>query len=73
VDRRRLKKLLSLRDATSEALGIQAGFLCSRGLVEAVAGRKPPCTTMQDLADVGLEGWRLEVLGDDFLAAIAED
>jgi ribonuclease D len=73
VERRRLKNLLSLRDATSEALGIQAGLLCSRGLAEAVAWRKPPCTTMQDLADVGLDGWRLEVLGDDFLKAVREE
>jgi ribonuclease D len=73
AERRRLKGLLSVRDTTAEGLGIQAGLLCSRGVAEAVAGRKPPCATTQDLADVGLDGWRLEVLGDDFLVAILED
>lgn len=73
AERRRLKDLLSVRDAAAEVLGIQAGLLCSRGVAETVAGRKPPCATKQDLADAGIEGWRLEVLGDDFLAAVAED
>jgi ribonuclease D len=73
VERRRLKNLLVLRDTTAEALGIQSGLLCSRVLAEAVAVRKPPCTTTRDLTDVGLEGWRLEVLGDNFLEAIREE
>jgi ribonuclease D len=72
-ERRRLKGLLGVRDSTAEALGVQAGLLCSRGLAEAVAGRKPPCTTIRDLTDVGLEGWRLEVLGDGFLRAISDE
>ncbi len=65
--------MLAARDVKAEELGIQAGLICSRGVAEAVSSRKPPCTTVQDLADAGVEGWRLEVLGEDFLKAIAED
>jgi hypothetical protein len=31
----------------------------------------PP--TERDLADAGVDGWRLEVLGEDFLDAIPEE
>jgi ribonuclease D len=73
AERKRLKRMLATRDAKAEELGIQAGLLCSRGAVEAVSSHEPLCTTLQDLADAGFEGWRLEVLGKDFLEAIAED
>ena len=72
-ERRRLKRMLAARDVKAEELGIQAGLLCSRSAVEAVSSHKPSCTTVQDLADAGVEGWRLEVIGEDFLKAIAED
>jgi len=73
AERRRLKRLLAARDIKAEALGIQAGLLCSRGAAEAVSTRKPPCRTERDLADAGVDGWRLEVLGEDFLDAIPEE
>ena len=73
AERRRLKRLLAARDIKAEALGIQAGLLCSRGTAEAVSSRKPPCRSIQDLAGAGVDGWRLEVLGEDFLDAILED
>jgi ribonuclease D len=73
AERKRLKRLLATRDAKAEELGMQAGLLCSRGVAEAVSRRQPVCTADQDLADAGLEGWRLEVLGRDFLNAIAEE
>jgi ribonuclease D len=73
AERRRLKRMLAARDAKAAELGIQAGLLCSRGAAEAVSFRKPPCTTMRHMADAGFDGWRLEVLGKDFLKAIAED
>ena len=71
-ERERLKRLLAARDLKAEELGIQAGLLCSRSTVEAVSSRQPPCATTQDLAGAGLDGWRLEVLGDAFLKAIAD-
>jgi ribonuclease D len=73
AERKRLKQMLAARDVKAEELGIQAGLICSRGTAEAVSSRKPVCTTVQDLADAGLEGWRLKVLGEDFLKAIAEE
>ena len=73
AERKRLTRMLAARDVKAEELGIQAGLLCSRGVAEAVSSRQPLCTTVQDLADAGFEGWRLEVLGKDFLEAIAEE
>jgi len=72
-ERRRLKRLLAVRDARATALGIQAGLLCPRGVAETVASQKPPCASTRELAEAGVEGWRLEVLGDAFLGAIPED
>jgi ribonuclease D len=40
---RRLKRLLTARDTRAEALGIQAGLLCPRGVAEAVASHHPLC------------------------------
>jgi len=73
AERKRLKRMLAARDVKAEELGIQAGLICSRGAAESVSSRKPLCTTVKDLVDAGLEGWRLEVLREDFLKAIAED
>ncbi|MBD3854739.1 MAG: HRDC domain-containing protein [Acidobacteria bacterium] len=70
VVRQRIKRLLGARDAKSLELGLQGGLLCPRGCVDAVATRAPVCSTVDDLADAGLNGWRLEVLADDFLAAL---
>ena len=65
--------MLAARDAKAEELGIQAGLICSRGTAEAVSACNPLCTNVQELADLGLDGWRLEVLGEEFLKAIAEE
>jgi ribonuclease D len=73
AERRRVKRLLAARDAVAGGLEIQAGLLCPRGVAESVASRRPPCSSRRDLADAGLVGWRLEVLGDSFLGAIVED
>ncbi len=70
--RRRLKSVLAARDAKAEALGLQAGLLCPKGCAESVAASIPPCSSLDDLAEAGLTGWRLQVLGDNFLTAIAE-
>ena len=73
AERKRLKRLLAARDARGDVLGIQAGLLCPRSVAESVASWKPPCKTIRDLAEAGVEGWRLEVLGDEFLEAIPEE
>jgi hypothetical protein len=41
--------------------------------MDAVARRAPLCSSVDDLADAGLKGWRLEVLGEGFLAALSDD
>jgi ribonuclease D len=69
--RRRLKNLSAARDAQAKALGLQEGLVCSRSCAEAVAARQPRCASFGDLAEAGLKGWRLEVLGEAFLAALA--
>jgi ribonuclease D len=70
AQRRRLKNLMAARDAAAESLRVQAGLLCPKGLVEAVALTNPPCSSREDLADAGVVGWRLEILGDVFLEAV---
>jgi len=69
--RKRVKRLRAARDARAADLGLPGGLVCPRGCVDAVAAREPVCHTKNDLAAAGLEGWRLEVLGDVFLAALA--
>jgi ribonuclease D len=69
--KRRLKNLSAARDVQAKALGLHEGLVCSRSCVEAVAARQPRCVSRGDLAEAGLKGWRLEVLGESFLAALA--
>ena len=71
--RRRLKRLLAARDARAQDLGIEPGLLCPRGCAEQVAAREPRCSNSAELAAAGFEGWRLEVLGEDFLSALDLD
>ncbi len=71
--RRRIKGLLAARDEKAAALSLQGGLLCPRVCMDAVATRAPLCSTVDDLADAGLKGWRLEVLADDFLAAFDDE
>jgi len=71
--RKRVKQLRAARDAKAAELGLQGGLVCPRGCVDAVAATQPVCGTTDDLASAGLEGWRLEVLGGDFLTALKED
>ena len=70
--RHRLKRLLAVRDARAEALGLEPGLLCPRGCAEEVAAREPRCSTLEDLGSTSLGGWRIEVVGDDFLNALAD-
>ena len=69
--RRRLKNLVAARDEKAKALGLQEGLVCSRSCVDAVAARQPCSSTLADLEDAGLTGWRLEVLGTSFLEALS--
>ena len=71
--RRREKALTTVRDIKAGEIGLQAGQLCPRAVLDGVAARQPACTSMDDLAAVGLIGWRLEVLGELFLAVLSEN
>jgi ribonuclease D len=69
--RQRLKSLLAARDACAGALGLTGGLLCPRASVEAVALAAPRHARERDLVAAGLQGWRLEVLAEIFLKALA--
>ncbi len=70
--RKRAKELTAVRDARAGEVGLQAGLLCPRATLDAVAARQPVCASLDDLADAGLKGWRLEVLGESYLKALSE-
>ncbi len=62
---RRLKALSSVRDQTAERLGIEAGVLCPKAVLEKLA-----VCSGNNLAACGLEGWRRAVLEGIFLEAL---
>ncbi len=66
-----IKRLMTTRDAVAEELGLGPGIVCPRALAEAVADGGP-ATTRDELVARGLDGWRLAVLGEGFLAICAE-
>jgi ribonuclease D len=66
----RVSALRTVRDAAATRLEMDPGVLCSRDRLEAVA-RKNPATieAMQEIPE--LRRWQVEVLGGDFLDALA--
>lgn len=65
-----VSRLRAVRETSAEALGIDPGVLCSRDRLEAVARRRP--TAVEDLAEVpDLRRWQVELLGPDFVKALA--
>ena len=69
----RLRRVQAEDAAVAAGLGLPPGLLCSRSRLESVAVCSRPTPTPADLADCGLDGWRLEVLGDCFAEALASD
>ena len=66
----RASALRTVRDAAAARLDLDPGVLCSRDRLEAVARRNP--TTVAELAEVSeLRRWQVEVLGAEFLRALA--
>ena len=66
----RVSALRTVRDAAATRLDLDPGVLCSRDRMEAVARRNP--ATLAELAEVPeLRRWQIDVLGGDFLAALA--
>jgi ribonuclease D len=66
----RLKRLLQVRDAAAEELGLPAGLVASKSLVQSVAEGPP---SLRGMAGGELDGWRLKLLGKRFAAALKED
>jgi ribonuclease D len=59
-----------VRDEAAARLDLDPGVLCSRDRLEAVARRNP--ATLEDLAEVPeVRRWQVDVLGADFLRALA--
>ena len=66
----RVSALRTVRDATATRLDMDPGVLCSRDRLEGVARRNPG--SIDELAEVSeLRRWQVDVLGREFLAALA--
>lgn len=70
---RRLKRLTAVRDEIAAELGLEPGLICAKSCATAVASHTPRCASSDDLSVAGLTGWRLEVLGQGFLATLADE
>jgi ribonuclease D len=69
LERRRIQRLIAARDEVAQELGIQAGLLCPRATIQAVAASDGRAG---GLAEAGLTGWRARLLEQRFQAALAE-
>jgi ribonuclease D len=66
----RVNALKTVRDAAASRLDLDPGVLCSRDRMEAVARRNPE--TVAQLDEVSeLRNWQRQVLGADFVKALA--
>ncbi len=66
----RVNALKTVRDATAVRLDLDPGVLCSRDRMEAVARRNPETVAQVDEV-VELRDWQRQVLGADFVKALA--
>ena len=66
----RVSALRTVRDAAAARLDMDPGVLCSRDRLEAIARKNPTSIeAMQEISE--LRRWQIDVLGKDFLAALA--
>ncbi len=66
----RVERLKTTRNAAAARLGIDPGVLCPKGTLEAVARARP--TSPDGLAEIPeVRKWQVELLGGDFLKALA--
>lgn len=70
---RRVKRLSVVRDEIATGLGLEPGLLCAKSCALAVASRTPRCASADDLRDAGLTGWRLDIIGERFITALADE
>jgi ribonuclease D len=67
---RRLERLKAARNAAATRLALDPGVLCPKGTLEAVA-RAQPKTADEMRAVPDVRKWQVEVLGTEFLGALA--
>jgi ribonuclease D len=67
AERRRLQRLVEVRDEVAAGLGLPGGLVCSRAVLQTIAAT-PGAAAALDGA--GLSGWRRELLGEQFEAAL---
>ncbi len=72
-ERQRAGRLAAARDPVAVALGLEPGLLCPRAVVTGIASHTPVPASAEALEACGLSGWRLEILADPFLSALAQD
>lgn len=70
---RRMKRLAAARDEVARELALEPGLVCPKSCALAVASHEPRCADRADLRAAGLTGWRLEMLGPRFIAALADE
>jgi len=70
---RRMKRLAAVRDEVAAELALEPGLVCPKSCALAVASHEPRCADTSDLRAAGLTGWRLELLGPRFIAALADE
>ncbi len=65
-----VERLKGVRNRAAERLGLDPGVLCPKGTLEAVARAKPKSqAALGEIPEI--RGWQIEVLGGDFLKALA--
>lgn len=70
---RRMKRLSKVRDEVAAELGLDSGLVCAKSCALGVASHEPRCANADDLRRAGLDGWRLDLLGSRFIAALADE
>jgi len=68
--RRLLNELSRRRNAHAAELGIPEGILCSKAILIGIVTADPVPVEEMGLEKAGLEGWRLRILGSDFLQVL---
>ena len=65
-----VERLKGVRNRAAERLGLDPGVLCPKGTLEAVARARPKsAAALRQIAEV--RAWQVDVLGEDFLKALA--
>lgn len=66
----RVERLKAVRNAAAERLGLDPGVLCPKGTLESVARAMPKAASaLEEIPE--MRKWQVEVLGEDFLKALA--